>query len=162
MALSRVSQVTLRIFLLDTQLRQTGAHKLSHVNGVPGGPVVDHVVPVPELREEGSSESEVRPSSYPGEGGEVGPVHQDHSHRLAVLLHPGLHSRALPGSCHRGGEPVGQRLDRELRVEVGGDGDGEGGSVLCRRAAEERRHSRKLLPIFVREQSSGKYRPFLL
>ena len=37
------------ILSLNTELCQTSAHKLSHVDGVPGGPVVDVVVPVPPL-----------------------------------------------------------------------------------------------------------------
>ena len=36
-------------FSLNAQLGHTSAHKLPHVDGVPGGPVVDVVVPVPPL-----------------------------------------------------------------------------------------------------------------
>ena len=89
---------------------------------------------------------------YPCEGGEVGPVNQNHSDRLAVLLHPGCKYQSPPqtsvlspqshklqtfnggtlsSSCHCGGEAVSEHLDWQLRVEVGGDGDGEGGAVIC-------------------------------
>ena len=77
------------IFSLNTELCHTSAYKLSHVYGVPGGPVVDEVVPVAPLLSNGNARTaQTFHITYPGERGKVRPVDKNHADCLGILLHP--------------------------------------------------------------------------
>ena len=62
--MSDVRYCLLFIFSLNTQLCQTSAYKLPNVNGVPGGPVVDEVVPVPPLLSNIVSAAQITPLTF--------------------------------------------------------------------------------------------------